>query len=55
MFSQLKRYIPRRRLKDLLQLIMDFTKKCNEDHITAFGAMSAFFILLSFIPFMIFS
>ncbi len=54
MFSQLKRYIPRRRFKDLLQLIMDFTKKCNEDHITAFGAMSAFFILLSFIPFMIF-
>ena len=54
MISELKRYIPRRRLKDLFQLIMDFTKKCNEDHITAFGAMSAFFILLSFIPFMIF-
>jgi len=54
MFSTLKKYFPRRRLKDLGLLIFDFNKKCNEDHITAFGAMSAFFILLSFIPFMIF-
>lgn len=44
----------RKRVKDLYQLIMDFMKKCSDDHVGAFGAMSAFFILLSIFPFMIF-
>jgi len=38
----------------LYQLVMDFFKKCNDDHVTAFGSMSAFFMLLSIFPFMIF-
>lgn len=42
------------RIKKLYLLVMDFLKKCNDDHVTAFGAMSAFFILLSVFPFMIF-
>lgn len=42
------------RVKSLYSLIMDFIKKCNDDHVAAFGAMSAFFMLLSLFPFMIF-
>ena len=38
----------------LYQLCTDFLKKCTDDHVSAFGAMSAFFMLLSFFPFMIF-
>lgn len=38
----------------LYRLVSDFLKKCDDDHVAAFGAMSAFFILLSFFPFMIF-
>ena len=37
----------RKRVKDLYELVMDFLKKCSDDHVGAFGAMSAFFILLS--------
>ena len=44
----------RKRVKDLYELVMDFLKKCSDDHVGAFGAMSAFFILLSIFPFMIF-
>ena len=54
MIQTIKKYIPIRRMKDLLSLLSDFTKKCNDDHVTAFGSMAAFFILLSLIPFMIF-
>ncbi len=54
MLEIIKIYFPKRRLEDLYNLIMDFLKKCNDDHISAFGAMSAFFILLSLLPFMIF-
>ena len=43
-----------KRLINLYQLISDFVKKCNDDHVGAFGAMAAFFMLLSIIPFMIF-
>ena len=39
---------------ELYQLVMDFFKKCNDDHVPAFGAMSAFFMILSTFPFMIF-
>lgn len=42
------------RVKNLYSLVMDFLKKCNDDHVAAFGAMSAFFMLLSMFPFMIF-
>lgn len=41
------------RIRGLYELAMDFSKKCTEDHISAFGAMSAFFILLSMFPFMV--
>ena len=44
----------RKRIKNLYELVMDFLKKCSDDHVGAFGAMSAFFILLSIFPFMIF-
>ena len=37
----------------LYELVMDFVKKCNDDHVTAFGSMSAFFMLLSMFPFML--
>ena len=37
----------RKRIKNLYELVMDFLKKCSDDHVGAFGAMSAFFILLS--------
>lgn len=37
----------------LYQLVMDFVKKCNDDHVPAFGSMSAFFMLLSMFPFML--
>ncbi|MDO5145764.1 MAG: YihY/virulence factor BrkB family protein [Eubacteriales bacterium] len=43
-----------KRMKNLYELIMDFMKKCNDDHVAAFGSMSAFFILLSLFPFLIF-
>lgn len=43
-----------KRWKKLYLLIMDFVKKCDDDHVAAFGAMSAFFVLLSLFPFMIF-
>lgn len=42
------------RLLVLYELCTDFTKKCNDDHVAAFGSMSAFFMLLSMFPFMIF-
>lgn len=41
------------RFEGLLMLSQDFSKKCTEDHIAAFGAMSAFFILLSLFPFLV--
>lgn len=44
----------RTRLRSIYELIIQFMIKCNDDHISAFGAMSAFFILLSLVPFMIF-
>lgn len=40
-------------IRGLFELSMDFSKKCTEDHISAFGAMAAFFILLSMFPFMV--
>lgn len=43
-----------KRVKNLYDLVMDFLKKCSDDHVSAFGAMSAFFMLLSVFPFMIF-
>lgn len=43
-----------KRVKNLYALVMDFTKKCNDDHVAAFGSMSAFFMLLSLFPFLIF-
>ena len=42
-----------KRIKDFYSLVMDFVKKCNDDHVAAFGSMSAFFILLSLFPFLI--
>ena len=54
MLSDYKWLIPKRRAIDFYQLVMDFLKKCNDDHVAAFGAMSAFFFLLSLFPFMIF-
>lgn len=42
------------RVNHLYALARDFIKKCSDDHVTAFGSMSAFFILLSFFPFLIF-
>ena len=32
----------RKRIKNLYELVMDFLKKCSDDHVGAFGAMSAF-------------
>ncbi len=43
-----------KRLNSLYQLFADCFKKCNDDHVNAFGAMSAFFIILSIFPIMIF-
>src|SRR5699024_4351938 len=43
-----------KRVKNLYTLVMDFIKKCNDDHVAAFGSMSAFFMLLSLFPFLIF-
>lgn len=43
-----------KRVKNLYTLVMDFFKKCNDDHVAAFGSMSAFFMLLSLFPFLIF-
>lgn len=43
-----------KRVKNLYELFTDYLKKCSDDHVGAFGAMSAFFILLSIFPFMIF-
>lgn len=43
-----------KRVKNLYALVMDFIKKCNDDHVAAFGSMSAFFMLLSLFPFLIF-
>lgn len=43
-----------KRVKNLYLLVMDFIKKCNDDHVAAFGSMSAFFMLLSLFPFLIF-
>ncbi len=41
------------RLKNLYILVTDFMKKCSEDHVAAFGAMSSFFMLLSVFPFLV--
>ena len=41
-------------LKSLYQVIWDFVSKCMDDHVGAFGAMAAFFTLLSVFPFMMF-
>lgn len=54
MLQKIKKRIPVRRIRNLILLVRDFLKKCNDDHVTAFGSMAAFFILLSLIPFMIF-
>ncbi len=42
------------RLQLILQLGFDYVKKCNDDHVGAFGAMSSFFILIALFPFLIF-
>ena len=50
-----RKYASKKRgLKIYTNWLMDFLKKCSDDHVGAFGAMSAFFILLSIFPFMIF-
>lgn len=36
-----------------VQTISDYFKKCSDDHVSAFGAMSAFFIVLSAFPFLL--
>lgn len=38
-------------LKKIINAINRFLQKCTDDHIAAFAAQSAFFIILSFIPF----
>ena len=40
--------------KILSETIWDFISKCMNDHVGPFGAMAAFFTILSFFPFMIF-
>ncbi|MCD8018213.1 MAG: YihY/virulence factor BrkB family protein [Clostridiales bacterium] len=40
-------------LKKHYVTIEDFMMKCTDDHVTAFGAMSAFFLLLTVFPIMI--
>lgn len=44
----------KKRFSNLNQLLLDYFKKCNDDHINAFGAMAAFFIIMSVFPIMIF-
>ena len=43
----------RKRVKDLYELVMDFLKKCSDDHVEHLGDVRLF-ILLSIFPFMIF-
>ena len=43
-----------KRVRNLYQLFTDYIKKCNDDHVGAFGAMCSFFVILSVFPIMIF-
>ena len=42
------------RLKPLLIIIRDLIKKIKDDHVSAFSAQAAFFIIISFFPFIMF-
>ena len=41
------------REKGKLQLILGFMKRMQEDHIGAYAAQSAYFLIMSFIPFVL--
>ncbi len=40
-------------IKKIIKLVRGFLKAMNEDHVGAYAAQSAYFIMLSFIPFII--
>lgn len=40
--------------KSIVKIIKTFSKKLSDDHVNAFSAQSAFFILISFFPFLMF-
>lgn len=41
----------KKKLYQLIRLGMEFFKKMGDDHVTAYSAMSAYFMLMSFVPF----
>ena len=40
-------------MKNFLKVVNGFIERSNRDHISAYAAQSAYFILLSFIPFIL--
>lgn len=37
-------------IRKLIQMVRGFTRKMNEDHVSAYAAQAAYFVILSFIP-----
>ncbi|MDO4555075.1 MAG: hypothetical protein Q4B70_08040, partial [Lachnospiraceae bacterium] len=41
----------KKKIYQTIRLLMEFFGKMGEDHVTAYSAMSSYFMLMSFIPF----
>ncbi len=40
--------------KNIIQLMLGFVRRANGDHVSAYAAQAAYFLIMSFIPFMLF-
>ena len=40
--------------KNVIQLMLGFVRRANGDHVSAYAAQAAYFLIMSFIPFILF-
>ena len=40
--------------KNIIQLMLGFVRRANGDHVSAYAAQAAYFLIMSFIPFILF-
>ena len=39
--------------KNIIQLMLGFVRRANGDHVSAYAAQAAYFLIMSFIPFIL--
>lgn len=40
--------------RNVIQLMLGFVRRANGDHVSAYAAQAAYFLIMSFIPFILF-